>query len=88
MAQDAKTIVFVSGPKDHGPMGNARHEYEKDLAVLKACIDNSNLKDVRTRAFNGKAPNMRVLGNAAAIVLESCGDRTPEEPTPSFPRTP
>jgi len=24
-----ETTVFVSGPKDHGRMGNSRHEYEK-----------------------------------------------------------
>src|SRR5262245_38085736 len=74
-AQEAKTIVFVSGPKDHGRMGNARHEYQKDLAVLKYCIDNAGLKDVRTLEFNGKAPGMRMLNNAAAIVMESSGDR-------------
>jgi hypothetical protein len=85
-AQDQKTIVFVSGPKDHGRMGNARHEYERDLAVLKACIDNSNLTGVRTMAFNGKAPNIRLLSNAATIVLESSGDRTPEETHAIFPQ--
>src|SRR5688572_17864723 len=62
-AQEMKTIVFVSGPKDHGRMGNSRHEYEKDLAVLKYCIDNAGLKEVRTVAYNGKAPSMRVLNN-------------------------
>src|SRR5215216_699560 len=76
---NAKTIVFVSGPKDHGRIGNARHEYQRDLAVLKYCIDNANLKDVRTVEFNGKAPGMRFLNNAAAIVLHSSGDRIPEE---------
>jgi type 1 glutamine amidotransferase len=85
-AQDAKTIVFVSGPKDHGRMGNARHEYEKDLAVLKACIDSANLKDVRTQSYNGKAPGIRVLSGAAAIVLDSSGDRTPEETHALFPQ--
>ena len=85
-AQETKTIVFVSGPKDHGPIGNARHEYEKDLNVLKYCIDNAGLKDVRTRAFNGKAPSIRMLSNASAIVLESSGDRTPEETHAIFPQ--
>ena len=83
-AQDVKTIVFVSGPKDHGR--TARHEYEKDLAVLKYCIDNSNLTGVRTQAYNGKAPSIRVLSNAAAIVMESSGDRTPEETHALFPQ--
>jgi hypothetical protein len=77
MAQDQKTILFVAGPKDHGRVD--RHEYYKDLAVLKYCIDNAGLKNVRTQLFNGKAPDLRILRNASAIVLESSGDRTPEE---------
>jgi hypothetical protein len=85
-AQDARTIVFVGGPKDHGPMGNNRHEYLKDMAVLKYCIDNANLSGVRTRLFNGKAPSMRILSTASAIVMESSGDRTPEETHALFPQ--
>ena len=86
VAQDTKTIVFVSGPKDHGRMGNGRHEYERDLAVLKHCVDSAGLQNVRTLAFNGKAPNIRVLNNAAAIVLESSGDRIAEETHALFPQ--
>src|SRR3954470_13128884 len=77
VAQDQKLILFVAGPKDHGRVD--RHEYLKDLTVLKYCIDNAGLKNVRTQLVNGKAPAMRVLNSAAAIVLESSGDRTPEE---------
>jgi type 1 glutamine amidotransferase len=86
LAQDQKTIVFVAGPKDHGRIGNARHEYEKDLTVLKYCVDNAGLKDVRTQIFNGKAPSIRFLTAASAIVLESSGDRTPEETHAVFPQ--
>src|SRR6266851_3968207 len=86
LAQDQKTIVFVAGPKDHGRIGNARHEYEKDLTVLKYCVDNAGLKDVRTQIFNGKAPGIRLLKTASAIVLESSGDRTPEETHALFPQ--
>src|SRR5215813_15500723 len=85
-AQDGKTILFVGGPKDHGPMGNNRHEYLKDMAVLKYCIDNANLSGVRTRLFNGKAPSMRILSTASAIVVESSGDRTLEETHALFPQ--
>jgi hypothetical protein len=74
---DQKTIIFVAGPKDHGRID--RHEYQKDLAVLKYCVDNMGLKNVRTQLFNGKAPGMRILSNASALVLESSGDRIPEE---------
>src|ERR1044071_8306062 len=83
-AQEQKTIVFVAGPKDHGRVD--RHEYQKDLAVLRYCIDNAGLKDVRTLAFNGKAPSMRILNNASAIVMESSGDRIPEETHAIFPQ--
>ena len=85
-AQDAKTIVFVGGPKDHGPIDNHRHEYGKDMAALKYCIDNANLSGVKTRLFNGKVPNVRFLSSAAAIVMESSGDRTPEETHALFPQ--
>jgi hypothetical protein len=83
---NAKTIVFVSGPKDHGRIGNSRHEYQRDLAVLKHCIDSAGLKDVRTVEFNGKVPSLRFLNNAAAIVMHSSGDRIPEETHAIFPQ--
>ena len=47
--------------------------------MLKYCVDNMGLNNVRTQLFNGKAPAMRILKNASAIVLESSGDRIPEE---------
>src|SRR5689334_25289581 len=74
---DQKTILLVAGPKDHGRVD--RHEYQKDMAALQYCIDHMALKNVRTQLFNGKAPAMRILRNASAIVLESSGDRIPEE---------
>jgi len=81
----AKTIVFVAGPKDHGAPG--RHEYMKDLTVLKYCMDHaSNLNGVATRIYNGKVPALASLRNPAAIVLESSGDRTPEESHALFPQ--
>src|SRR5262244_3982971 len=85
-AQDGKTILFVGGPKDHGPMGNNRHEYLKDMAVLKYCIDNANIPNVRTRLFNGKVPALRMLNTATAIVMESSGDRIAEETHALFPQ--
>ncbi|MEO8594610.1 MAG: ThuA domain-containing protein [Candidatus Solibacter sp.] len=81
---DQKTILFVAGPKDHGAVD--RHEYQKDLLVLKYCIDNMGLKNVRTRLYNGKAPDVRFLKTASAIVLEGSGDRTPEETHPLLPQ--
>jgi hypothetical protein len=83
-AQDTKNILFVAGPKDHGRPD--RHEYARDLAVLKSCIDNSGVKNVSTRALNGKVPAVRMLNNASVIVMESSGDRTPEETHAMFPQ--
>jgi type 1 glutamine amidotransferase len=77
LAQDQKTILFVAGPKDHGRP--ARHEYERDLTVLKYCVDNAGLTNVRTQLVSGKAPSLQRLKNASVLVMESSGDRTPEE---------
>src|SRR5580704_13290101 len=84
-AAATKTIIFVAGPKDHGAPG--RHEYMKDLTALKYCIDHaSNITGVTTRIYNGKVPAINLLRNPAAIVLESSGDRTPEESHALFPQ--
>jgi hypothetical protein len=53
-AADPKRIVFAAGPKDHGAPG--RHEYEKDLAALKTCLDNSNIKNIATQLYAGRFP--------------------------------
>lgn len=84
-AAATKTIIFVAGPKDHGAPG--RHEYMKDLTALKYCIDHaSNISGVTTRIYNGKVPALNLLRNPAAIVLDSSGDRTPEESHALFPQ--
>ena len=49
---DQKTIIFVAGPKDHGRVD--RHEYQKDLAVLKYCVDNMGLNERQDAAFQWK----------------------------------
>lgn len=83
-AADAKRIVFAAGPKDHGAPG--RHEYEKDLAALKACLDNSNVKNITTQLYSGSVPAPSELANAAVLVMESSGDRTPTEHHVLFPQ--
>jgi type 1 glutamine amidotransferase len=84
-AQVPKTIVFVGGPKDHGAPD--RHEYLKDLKVLKYCIDRSPAgKDLKTLVFNGKVPDLKRFTNVAAIVLESSGDRIGQETHALFPQ--
>ena len=83
--QTRNEIVFVAGPKDHGVPG--RHEYGKDLAFLKGCIDHSSdLKGVATKLYTGQAPDASELQNAAVIVLESSGDRIPRETHAIFPQ--
>src|SRR5262245_59587724 len=84
LAADPKRIVFAAGPKDHGAPG--RHEYPKDLAALKACLDNSNIKNITTQIYTGKVPAPGELANAAVLVMESSGDRTPNEQHVLFPQ--
>lgn len=82
-----RKIVFLAAPKDHGMPG--RHEYEKDLRVLAYCLEHSsNLKDVTTKVYVGKAPGIDELKDAAAIVVHSDGDRSVREHHPLFPAIP
>jgi type 1 glutamine amidotransferase len=81
----ATKIVFVAGPKDHGRPG--RHEYEKNLSVLKSCLEQaSNVKGIAVELRTGQVPDARELADAAAIVVESSGDRTPKETHAIFPQ--
>jgi trehalose utilization protein len=77
-------IVFAAGPKDHGAPG--RHEYPTDLAALKACLDASNVRGITTALFTDKVPDPSELQNAAVLVMESSGDRTPTEHHVLFPQ--
>jgi type 1 glutamine amidotransferase len=76
-------IVFVAGPKDHGAPG--AHEHEKDLAALKGCLEQSNVKDLTIDLVTGAVPAPSTLADAAAIVLESSGDRYEQEHHALFP---
>jgi type 1 glutamine amidotransferase len=82
-AADPRKILFVSGPKDHGAPG--RHEYPKDLALLKYCLDNSGNKNLTTQIHVGKFDDLTLLNGADLIVIESSGDRLPSEYHPIFP---
>jgi type 1 glutamine amidotransferase len=84
----AKKIIFLAGPKDHGMVG--RHEYEKDLRSLAQCLETSpNLKGVTTKVFVGKAPrDLAEYQGASAIVIESSSDRDEKETHPLFPPDP
>lgn len=81
----ATKIVFVAGPKDHGRPG--RHEYEKNLGVLKACLEEAtNVKGIAVELRTGQVPDPRELTDAAAIVVESSGDRLAKETHAVFPQ--
>lgn len=77
-------VVFAAGPKDHGAPG--RHEYPTDLAALKGCLDNSNVKGLTTALFTSRVPDVSALANAAVLVMESSGDRTTTEQHVLFPQ--
>jgi type 1 glutamine amidotransferase len=85
-AQTGKKIVLVSGPKDHGYAG--RHEYQKDIAVIKYCLDHSDQeKGITTQIYSGqRVPDAAELKDAAAVVFESSGDRIPRETHAIFPQ--
>ena len=87
-AQGAHKIVFLAGPKDHGAPG--RHEYEKDLRVLAASLENAtNVTGITTEVFVGPAPrDPAVYRDAAAIVIHSSSDRLETETHPLFPSDP
>jgi len=85
VAQQRTRIVFVAGPKDHGRAG--RHEYERDLQALKTCLEQaSHVKGITAELHVGQVPDAARLAGAAAIVVESSGDRTPGETHAIFPQ--
>ena len=87
-AADAKKIIFLAGPKDHGLPG--RHEYERDLRALAHCLQTSaNLRGVETVVHVGRAPrDPAFYDDAAAIVIHSSSDRHEKETHPLFPPQP
>lgn len=82
----AKKIVFLAGPVDHG--GRGRHENERDLRVLAYALEHAtNLKGVTTQVYAGsKAPaDLNVLKDASVIVVESSSDQRAKENHALFP---
>jgi type 1 glutamine amidotransferase len=82
---EAKKILFLAGPRDHGAPG--RHEYERDLKTLSQSLENaSNLSGVTTQLIVGKLPrDLAALEGVAAIVINSSSDRAENETHPLFP---
>src|SRR5579863_6444944 len=80
----SRKIVFIAAPKDHGVPG--RHEYEKDLRVLAYALEHSsNLQNITTKVYVGKAPAIDELKDSAVIVVHGDGDRSANEHNPIFP---
>ena len=78
-----KKIVLIAGRKSHGP---GVHEYEKDVKLLKHCLDTSpNAKGIQTEAHSDGWPHdPRTLDNADTIALLSDGldNQYPQEQHP------
>ncbi len=90
-AEDATTgtktrkIVMLAGPKDHG--GPGAHEYEKDLVLLKKCLETSpNVRGVRAEVYVVREPrDAEQFKGAATIVIHSSGDQQVGETHAAFP---
>src|SRR5688572_858006 len=74
----SKKIVLIAGALDSHPRDT--HEYEKNVVLLKHCLETS-LKDVRVEAhFDGWPADPRTLDDADTIFLTSGGcDRRLED---------
>jgi hypothetical protein len=85
---DAKKILFLAGPRDHGFPG--RHEYERDLKTLATSLEQSgNVKGITTQLIVGALPrDLDAVRDAAAIVIDSSSDRADNETHPLFPPNP
>src|ERR1700754_904516 len=86
VAQQTKTIYFLSGIKDHvGAEGSGRHETRLDLVVLQHCIDSiANVKGVKiiTKFIDKRtALNVDDIKDASAIIVESSSVTSSEQRT-------
>ncbi len=85
---EAKKILFLAGPRDHGFPG--RHEYERDLKTLATSLEQSgNVHGITTQLIVGALPrDLDAVRDAAAIVIDSSSDRADNETHPLFPPNP
>jgi len=76
-----RKVVFIAGRKSHGP---GVHEYEKDVKLLKYCIDHlPSPKGIKTEAyFNDWPADPSVLDDADTIVMISDGSDQNEQSHP------
>ena len=83
--QSPKKIVLIAGPKDHG--GPGAHEYEKDLVLLKKCLETSpDVPGVSAEVYVVRGPrDAKQFKDAATIVIHSSGDQRADETHSIFP---
>ncbi|KPK70500.1 MAG: hypothetical protein AMJ84_07690 [Acidithiobacillales bacterium SM23_46] len=77
----ARKVVLIAGKKSHGP---GTHEYEKDVKLLKHCLDSSpDVKQVAAEVhLNGWPADPATLDDADTIVLISDGSDRNEQAHP------
>ena len=83
-AAEAKKIVLIAGSLDTHPKNS--HEYEKNIVLLKHCLDTSpDLKGWTTEVyFNGWPGNASALADADTILLTSGGSDHREQDHPLY----
>ena len=79
-----RKVILIAGPLDSHPRES--HEYEKNVILLKHCLDTSpDLKGVTVEAhFNGWPTNLATLDDAATILLTSGGSDRRETDHPLY----
>jgi type 1 glutamine amidotransferase/mono/diheme cytochrome c family protein len=74
-APKPKKIVFIAGPKSHGPEGNRIHDYPWSAKLLKAMFEKSNVqKQIASVVVrDGWPADESVLADADAVMVISDG---------------
>ncbi len=82
---DSTKIVLIAGPRDHG--GPGAHEYEKDLRLLKKCLETSpSVRRIAAKVVVADGVrDIDQLRGAATIVIHSSGDTQENETHGIFP---
>src|SRR5688572_23778507 len=77
-----KKVVLIAGPLDNHPENT--HEYEKNIIVLKHCLDRATNAGVVVEAYFGWPKEARVLDDADTIFLTGSGSDRKETDHPLY----